>query len=150
LKLKATELEKEEYQKIVKEVMPKTNMAKNCLNAFWVGGTICALAQIIVNALNSFGLSEDAVAFYASLILVTASVILTSLGVYDKIGKFAGAGSGVPITGFANSIASAAIEFKKEGFILGMGSKIFTSAGPVILYGLISSVFVGFIYYIFG
>lgn len=148
--MKATEFEKEEYQKIVEEVMPKSNLVKNCLNAFWVGGTICAVAQIITNSLDSMGLSEDAVSFYASLILVTASVILTSLGVYDKIGKFAGAGSGVPITGFANSIASAAIEFKKEGLILGMGSKIFTVAGPVILYGLISSVFVGFIYFIFG
>jgi stage V sporulation protein AC len=148
--LKATEREKEEYKKLVEEVMPKSEVVKNCLNAFWVGGTICAAAQFVVNGLKSLALSEDAVGFYASLILIAASVILTSFGVYDKIGKFAGAGTGVPITGFANSIASSAIEFKKEGFILGMGSKIFIVAGPVILYGLISSIFVGFIYYIFG
>jgi len=148
--MKSTENEKKEYQQLVNDFNPKSNISQNCIRAFLVGGFICIIGQFVTNTLTAKGFDKQAVGFYTSSALILMSIVLTYFGVFDEIGKFAGAGSGVPITGFANAIASAAIEFKREGFILGMGAKIFIVAGPVILYGLVTSVFVGFFYYLFS
>ncbi len=138
----------EKYNAYVKQVTPTTNMWLNICKAFLVGGIICTLGQLITNWLKSGGLNQEDTAAWTSLALILLSVILTGLNLYPKIAKFGGAGSLVPITGFANSVVAAAIEFKKEGWVFGVGAKIFTIAGPVILYGIISSWFLGLIYWI--
>ena len=137
-----------EYQKLVEQISPKSPMGKDCLGAFVVGGIICAIGQFFINYYTKLGLDKDAAGTAASMTLVVISAILTGLSLYDNIAKFAGAGTLVPITGFANSIAAPAVEFKTEGFILGVGAKMFTIAGPVIVYGLSASVVYGFIYWI--
>ena len=142
--------DKVKYSNLVKTRAPKSPIVKDCIMAFMVGGIICSIGQFIMNCLALKGVTTDDTGIYTSSILVVIAAVLTGLGLYSKLGKYAGAGSIVPITGFSNSIASAAIEFKKEGWILGVGSKIFIIAGPVILYGLLSSVIVGIIYYIFS
>ena len=139
--------QQEEYQKLVDEVSPNSKILFNCIKAFFVGGVICTIGQLFTNFFLTLGIEEDIVKTYTSVLIIFITVALTSLGVYDKIGKFGGAGSFVPITGFANAVAAAALDYKKEGFVLGMGAKIFTIAGPVIFYGTISSVVVGIIYY---
>lgn len=144
------EILKKKFDKISRESNPKTNMLKNCFNAFWVGGLICDIGQFFLNFLTNWGLPKDDVAAWVSIIMVFLGALFTGIGVYDKIANFAGAGTVVPITGFANSIVSPAIEFKKEGFIFGVAAKMFTIAGPVLVYGISSSVIVGLIYYIFG
>ena len=113
-----------------------------------IGGVICVIGQAILNYGDMLGLEKDIAASWCSLILILISVLLTGLNLYSKIGRFAGAGSLVPITGFANSVAASAIEYKVEGHVFGIGCKIFTIAGPVILYGILSSWFLGLIYYL--
>ena len=139
----------EEYNKYVEAVTPKHNTYINCLNAFWVGGLIRVIGQGIMNLfMQKFDYSKDDAASFTSIILVLTSVILTSFNLYKKIAKFAGAGALVPITGFANSVASPTIEYKKEGEVFGKGVKVFTIAGPVILFGIVTSWCAGLIYYI--
>lgn len=136
------------YSTYVKNITPTKSLPANMLKAFVVGGLICTLGQLIINVLESYGLNKDDTAAYTNLILIFLAVLLTGLGLYSKLGEFSGAGSLVPITGFANSVASSAIEFKKEGQVFGIGCKIFTIAGPVILYGIFSSWLLGLIYYL--
>jgi len=123
-------------------------MGRDCLNAFWIGGLICVIGQIFLNCYTNLGLDKDAAGTATSMSLVCLSALLTGLSLYDDIAKHAGAGTLVPITGFANSIAAPAVEFKTEGFILGVGAKMFTIAGPVIVYGVSASVVYGFVYWI--
>ncbi len=137
-----------QYSELVSELAPKSPLWKDCLNAFWIGGLICTLGQVLVNWYGSMGLEKQDASTAASMSLVVLSALLTGFSLYDNIAKHAGAGTLVPITGFANSIAAPAVEFKTEGFILGVGAKIFTIAGPVIVYGLSASVVCGIIYYI--
>lgn len=137
-----------EYEKLVQKASPKSPMGKDCLNAFWIGGLICVLGQILINNYSAAGLDKDAAATATSITLVTLSALLTGLSLYDNLAKYGGAGTLVPITGFANAIAAPAVEFKTEGFILGVGAKLFTIAGPVIVYGLSASVVYGFLYWL--
>ena len=137
-----------EYAQLVGEMSPKSPMWKDCLNAFWIGGLICTLGQLIMAGYLRIGLDKEKAGTAMSMTLVALSALLTGLSVYDDIAKRAGAGTLVPITGFANAIASPAVEFKTEGFILGVGAKIFTIAGPVIVYGVSASVVYGLIYWI--
>ena len=122
-----------EYAKLVKDLSPKSPVLKDCFNAFWIGGLICAIGQAILNGYLALGLDQETAGTAMSVTLVFLSALLTGLSLYDNIAKHAGAGTLVPITGFANAIAAPAVEFKTEGFILGIGGKIFTIAGPVIL-----------------
>lgn len=142
------QIQTKSYEEYVKQVTPTKSLPLNMLKAFIVGGIICCIGQFILNLLTSYGMSKDDAASWTSLSLVALAVILTGFGLYSKLGEFAGAGSLVPITGFANSVASSAIEFKKEGQVFGIGCKIFTIAGPVILYGIFSSWILGIIYFI--
>lgn len=137
-----------EYQQLTEEMSPKSPMGKDCLLAFLVGGLICTLGQAFIHLYSKFGLDKDAAGTAASMTLVALSALLTGLSLYDNIAKHAGAGTLVPITGFANAIAAPAVEFKTEGFILGVGAKMFTIAGPVIVYGVSASVVYGIIYWI--
>lgn len=137
-----------EYEKLVQKAAPKSPIGKDCLNAFWIGGLICVLGQILTNTYGSIGLGKDAASTATSITLVALSALLTGLSLYDNLAKYGGAGTLVPITGFANAIAAPAVEFKTEGFILGVGAKLFTIAGPVIVYGLSASVVYGLIYWL--
>ena len=137
-----------EYGKLVNEMAPKSPMWRDCLNAFWIGGLICVLGQLAINGYMALGLDKQNAGTAASMSLVALSALLTGLSVYDDIAKHAGAGTLVPITGFANSIAAPAVEFKTEGFVLGVGAKMFTIAGPVIVYGISASVVYGLIYWV--
>ena len=138
-----------QYGELVKEMSPKSPMWRDCLNAFWIGGLICTLGQLFMNWYGNLGLEKQDAGTAASMTLVCLSALLTGLSIYDDIAKYAGAGTLVPITGFANSIAAPAVEFKTEGFVLGVGAKMFTIAGPVIVYGVSASVVYGFIYWMF-
>ena len=144
-----TEIKKtdSEYDKLVKQASPDSPIIKNCIKAFISGGIICCIGQFLINILAAYGLVTEERNMAVSVILIGIASLLTGLGWYSKIGKFAGAGCVVPITGFSNSVTAPAVEFKKEGFVLGLGAKIFTVAGPVILYGTLASIFVGIIYY---
>ena len=137
-----------EYEKLVQKAAPKSPIGKDCLNAFWIGGLICVLGQILTNTYGSIGLGKDAASTATSITLVALSALLTGLSLYDNLAKYGGAGTLVPITGFANAIAAPAVEFKTEGFVLGVGAKLFTIAGPVIVYGLSASVVYGLIYWL--
>ena len=137
-----------EYGALVKDMMPKSPIWKDCLNAFWIGGLICTLGQLILNGYLALGMEKQDAGTAMSMTLVAISALLTGLSLYDNIAKYAGAGTLVPITGFANSITAPAVEFKTEGFILGVGAKMFTIAGPVIVYGVSASVVYGMIYWI--
>ena len=137
-----------EYGKLVEEYSPNSPMGKDCLGAFVVGGSICCIGQFFINYYTKLGLDKTDAGTAASMTLVMISAILTGLSLYDNIAKFAGAGTLVPITGFANAISAPAVEFRTEGFILGVGAKMFTIAGPVIVYGVGASVVYGFIYWI--
>jgi len=140
-------VDKKHYDEMVKKASPASTVGVNCLKAFLVGGSICAIGQVLYNIFDARGFSrEDAGLMVAGILIITA-IILTVLGLYNKLGKHAGAGSVVPITGFANAIAAPAIEYKKEGLVLGVGAKMFVIAGPVIVYGALTSVVVGLIYY---
>ena len=137
-----------QYAQLVQGLAPKSPLWKDCLKAFLIGGAICALGQGIMNAYLWLGLDQENAGTAMSMTLVALSALLTGLSVYDDIAKHAGAGTLVPITGFANSIAAPAVEFQTEGFILGVGAKMFTIAGPVIVYGVSASVVYGLIYWI--
>ncbi len=141
---------KKEYQNYVNKKSPNSPIIKNCFNAFWVGGLICSIGQIILNICKSRGLSQEISGTIVSIILIGISAFLTSLNIFNKIGKFAGAGSLIPITGFANSIVSPAMEYKSEGYVMGVGGKMFTVAGPVLVFGISTSIVVGIIYLIFN
>ena len=138
-----------QYQDYVKKITHVHSLGLNMCKAFLTGGIICVLGQFILNYAKSLGLDKDTSSSWCSLILILISVILTGLKLYSKFGKFGGAGGLVPITGFANSVASSAIEYKAEGQVFGIGCKIFTIAGPVILYVILSSWILGVIYYLF-
>lgn len=137
------------YSDMSKNASPKSNTKVNVPVAFLVGGLICVIGGILRMIFEHYGIDEEAAGTWTSIVLVGLSALFTGLGWYQKIAKHAGAGTLVPITGFSNSISSSAIEAKSEGFILGVGAKIFTIAGPVILYGCSASVIYGLIYYIF-
>ena len=137
-----------EYEKLVKSMAPKSPMGKDCLMAFLVGGLICTLGQLCLNGYTALGLDKTLAGTATSMTLVALSALLTGLSLYDNIAKHAGAGTLVPITGFANAIAAPAVEFKTEGMILGTAAKMFTIAGPVIVYGISASVIYGLIYWI--
>lgn len=143
------EQKQQEYEKYVKEKTPVHNVYKNMGKAFIVGGAICLLGQGIMNYCKSLGLDKETTGAWTSLLLVLLSVILTGFNVYQKLATWGGAGALVPITGFANSVAAPAIEYKKEGQVFGIGCKIFTIAGPVILYGIFTSWILGVIYWMF-
>ena len=143
-------LNKKDYEKFVTDKIPKPTYIKNIIWAFVIGGIICTLGQLIRNWLISRGLNEEQVASGTSILLVFLGSFLTGIGVYDKIAKFAGAGSAVPITGFANSIVSPAMEYKREGYVFGVAAKMFLIAGPVLVYGVGSSIIVGIIYLLLG
>lgn len=138
-----------EYGKLVKARMPKSPIKKDCFNAFWIGGLICVLGQLAINGFTALGLEKQDAGTAASMCLVALSALLTGLSLYDNIAKHAGAGTLVPITGFANAIAAPAVEFKTEGMVLGVGGKMFQIAGPVIVYGVSASVLYGLIYWIY-
>lgn len=137
-----------QYARLVEDMSPKSPSWKNCLCAFLIGGLICAIGQGIMNGYLALGLDKEAAGTAMSMTLVAISALLTGLSVYDDIAKHAGAGTLVPITGFANAISSAAVEFQTEGMVLGVGAKMFTIAGPVIVYGVSASVVYGLIYWI--
>lgn len=139
-----------DYNRYVNEVTPTTNTLMNVIKAFFTGGLICLIGQVILKLFMMTGMSKDNAILCQILILVGLAVLLTGFNVYYKIVKFGGAGALVPITGFANSVASPAIEYKKEGQVFGIGCKIFTIAGPVILYGIFCSFVLGLIYYLWG
>ena len=142
---------KNNYANIVMEKMPKSKKTTNCIKAFLVGGLICTLGEIIgFVCMNNFGIDKEITASIQSIILIFLGATLTGFGVYDKIGNFAGAGSVVPITGFANSIVSPAMEFKREGIVMGIGAKLFILAGPVLVNGISVSVIIGIIYFFIG
>ena len=137
----------QEYDEMVKKASPNSRIAMNCARAFIVGGGICVIGQIMYAIFGRMGVSVENASMYTAIILVFAAVLLTGLGVFDNIVKHAGAGASVPITGFANAVAAPAIEFKKEGWIFGVGAKMFIIAGPVIVYGTLASMLVGVVYY---
>lgn len=139
-------MDKQQYAKIVKKNSPNSKCGVNCLKAFLVGGAICAAGQGLVDLYVSLGLSKDDAGTLCSVSLIFIGVLLTALHVYDNIAKHAGAGTLVPITGFANAMSSPAIEFKSEGLITGLGAKMFVIAGPVIVYGVIAAVIYGAVY----
>ncbi len=136
-----------QYEKYVKEKTPTHNLFLNMLGAFISGGVICTLGQVILNICKNMGLDKETSGSWTSLILILLSVLLTGFNIYPKLAKWGGAGTLVPITGFANSVAAPAIEYKKEGQVFGIGCKIFIIAGPVILYGVLTSSLLGLIYY---
>ena len=141
---------KQAYQEYVNKKSSNSPIVKNCFNAFWVGGLICSIGQIIFDFCKFKGMEETACSTTVSIILIGISAILTGLNIFNKIGKFAGAGSLVPITGFANSIVSPAIEYKSEGYVMGVGGKMFTVAGPVLVFGISASVIIGILATLFN
>ncbi len=145
---KDSKVREEYYNQYVKDITPAFSVPKNCLKAFLIGGIICTIGQGFINLYSYLGADEEMAKALNTVTLIFITVILTGLGLYQKLAKFAGAGTLVPITGFANSVAASAIEYKKEGQVFGIGSKIFVIAGPVILYGIFSSWVLGLIYYI--
>lgn len=141
-------MSKKEYNAYVQRLAPKSPIWKDLLNAFWTGGLICALGQLIQNGWTAAGLDKDAAGSATAISLIFLSAVLTALSVYNCIAKFAGAGTLVPITGFANSVVSPAMEYRSEGLVTGMAAKMFTIAGPVIVYGTVASVIYGVIYWL--
>ena len=141
---------KQTYQEYVEKKSPNSPILKNCFNAFWVGGLICTIGQIIMNICKERGMDQTMSGTVVSIILIGISAFLTGLNLFNKIGKFAGAGSLIPITGFANSVVSPAMEYKSEGYIMGVGGKMFTVAGPVLVFGISASIIVGIVYLIFN
>ena len=139
-----------QYGALVARMAPKSPMWRDCLNAFWIGGLICVVGQIFMNCYGAWGLEKQDAGTAASMTLVALSALLTGLSVYDDIAKHAGAGTLVPITGFANAVVSPALEFKTEGLVTGTAVKIFTIAGPVIVYGIGASVVYGLILAVCG
>lgn len=145
-----TKEQKKAYENYVKEITPTTSLLVGMIKAFLVGGLICVLGQGILQWCSNMGMDEKTAGSWCSVILIFLSALLTGFNIYPKLTKWAGAGTLVPITGFSNSIASAAVEYQKEGQVYGIGAKIFTIAGPVILYGILSSWVLGILYYFIG
>lgn len=145
-----TKMSSKQYEEYIKDKLPKPNYIKNCIAAFIAGGLICDVAQFISNIAKSYGYNPEAVSSITAISMVFLGAFLTGIGIYDRIGRVAGAGSVVPITGFANSIVSPAMEFKREGFVFGVGAKMFVLAGPVLVYGISTSIIVGVIHYLIG
>ena len=139
-----------EYSRLVREMSPDSPIWKDCFNAFWIGGLICTLGQGFLNLYGLIGLDQENSATATSMTLVALSALFTGLSLYDNLAKYAGAGTLVPITGFANAMVSPAMEFKAEGWVLGTGAKLFTIAGPVLAYGISTAVLVGLLYYFIG
>lgn len=142
------EINKENYKEYVKQKTPVSNIYVNMAKAFVLGGIICVIGQVILNYCKNSGMNEDTAGSWTSLCLVFLSILLTGVNIYPRFAQWGGAGALVPITGFANSVAAPAIEYKKEGQVFGIGCKIFTIAGPVILYGIFTSWLLGLIYWI--
>ena len=141
---------KNKYKQMAKEATPKSEIFKNCLKAFLVGGIICDIGQLIMNIIESFGYPKEQVMNIVPIMMVFIGAVLTGTGIYGKMASFGGAGTVVPITGFSNAVVAPAIEFKKEGYIFGVAAKMFTIAGPVLVYGIGTSVIIGIIYYVIG
>ena len=139
-----------DYQNYVDKKSPNSPIFKNCLCAFLVGGFICSIGQVIMEFCIYRGLSETLAGTVVSILLIALSAFLTGLNLFNKVGKIAGAGSLIPITGFANSIVAPAMEYKSEGYVMGVGAKMFTVAGPVLVYGISSAIVVGLVYLIFN
>ena len=137
-----------EYSQMVKKASPNSPHLKNCIMAFLIGGSICAMGELLFICYSKLQITEEQARMLASITLIVEAAVLTGFGIFDKIAKRAGAGTLVPITGFANAVVSPAIEFKKEGFVLGVGANMFKIAGPVIVYGTVASVVYGIIYWI--
>ena len=146
-KRKFTKKEQKEFRNYSKSHAPKSNLFLDCTIAFVVGGLICVLGQGIFELLKAVGINEENAKLYTPISLIFLSCLFTGIGLYDKLAKYAGAGTLVPITGFANAVASPAIDSKAEGYVLGVGAKMFTIAGPVIVYGSVASFLWGIIYY---
>ena len=146
---KSEDFTNQNYLNYVKSISPKTNEKRSLFHAFWVGGVICLIGQCFRFLFEyGFGLTGDELSAYVSAVMIFLGAFLTGLGVYDRIGKYAGGGSIVPITGFANSVVSPAMEFKTEGFIYGVAAKMFIISGPIIVFGIASSVLVGLLYFV--
>lgn len=145
-----TKMNSKQYEEYIKDKLPRPKYLKNCIAAFIVGGLICGIAQFISNIAKSYGCNKEAVSAITAISMVFMGAFLTGIGIYDRIGRFAGAGSVVPITGFANSMVSPAMEFKREGFVFGVGAKMFVLAGPVLVYGISTSIIIGILHYLFG
>lgn len=144
-------IDPEAYKALIQRIAPKSKMGQGVFRAFWVGGVICMLGQLLGDLYAGWLLwGAQACSIAVSMTLIGAAALLTGIGVYDKIGKYAGAGSIVPITGFSNSVVSPAMEFRREGLVMGVGAKLFTLAGPVLVYGISSSIVVGLITYFMG
>lgn len=143
-----TSKEAKEYDKLVKKTSPKPRLFSNFIKAFIVGGLICVFGELIINLYKNMGMSKEDAGLLGSITLIFCGAFLTGFDIYDSWAQAAGAGTIIPITGFANSIAASAIEFKKEGYVLGVGAKMFNIAGPVIVYGSVGSVILGLIYYL--
>lgn len=142
-------MNQKDYDKMSKKASPPTNSIKNCCLAFVVGGLICTLGQGLSNLYMAWlPISREIANTFSSISLILLAVVLTGLAVFDNIARFAGAGTLVPITGFANAMSSAAIEFKSEGLVMGLGAKLFTIVGPVLVYGISAAVIYGLIYYL--
>ena len=140
-----------EYDRLVKRLTPNSNFLQGYVRAFWVGGLICVIGQLLAYwGEKGLGMVEEDALMFTSVCLIFLGTTLTGIGVYDDIGRYAGAGSIVPITGFANSIAAPAIEFRREGLVMGVGAKLFTVAGPVLVFGISASVLYGIVLYIIG
>ena len=138
----------DQYRELVSKLTPSSRMARGYLRAFWVGGLICAVGQAVTLWAERLNLGEITAPMFTTSVLIFLGTTLTGIGVYDRIGKYAGAGSAIPVTGFANSVAAPAIEFQREGAITGVGARLFTLAGPVLAYGIASSVLVGVVYWL--
>ncbi len=140
----------QQYQKLATKVAPASPVLVDCVKAFSVGGTVCVIGQLLLFAGEAFGMTERIASLFCTVVLIALSILLTGLGLYSKLAKHAGAGTLVPITGFANAIAAPAIEFKTEGFVLGLAAQMFVIAGPVIVYGTLASVIYGLVYVLIG
>lgn len=138
----------EDYSRLVSRLTPPSRHMRGCIRAFWVGGVICSIGQALTLLAEKLELTEMTAPMFTAVVLIFLGTTLTGIGVYDKIGRYAGAGSIVPITGFANSVAAPAIEYRREGIILGIGARIFQLAGPVLAFGITASMAVGFIYFV--
>ncbi|MBR6525127.1 MAG: stage V sporulation protein AC [Clostridia bacterium] len=147
----AKELLRKQYARMVEKVTPSSKLLEGCLRSFWVGGLICTLGQAFSDlGYRYLSLNSTEASTFGSMVLVFITALLTGIGIFDRIGKYAGAGTVVPITGFANAMVSPAMEYRPEGWVLGTGAKLFTIAGPVLVYGITASVAVGLIYCLIG
>ena len=141
-------MNEQEYAELIRSLTPRSPIGKDCLNAFLVGGGICVLGQLLGNLYQFWGASAEAAGAWTSVTLIALSALLTGLSLYDDIARFAGAGTLVPITGFANAVSAPAVEFQTEGMVLGVAAKMFTIAGPVIVYGISASIIYGFLFFL--